>query len=134
MIVILCHCRHLDIGQRGFIATQRRQNHHREDDHADTADPVRRRAPEEQSARQCLDIIQNRCSRCRKARNTLEPSIDQRELAAPNQIGEHTDHARQQPSTHDDAVALLVGHRGIGILIHEDQREDSQHERQHKRD
>ena len=88
---------HLDTRKHHFAGTQCRQEHQREHHHAHTSDPGRGHPPELQSPGQRLDILQNRRSCGRKARNSFEPSIYHAELTAPDQVGKHTDDAGEQP-------------------------------------
>ena len=83
-VVVLGHRRKLHVGEHHLAAPHRRQDHQREHHHAHTANPRRRHAPELQSAGQGFDIVQDRRSGGREARDALEPGVDQRELPAPD--------------------------------------------------
>jgi len=129
-VVVLGHRRELHVGEHHLAAAHRRQDHQREHHHAHTADPGRGHTPELQSARQGLDIVQDRRSGGREARNALEPRIDQRELPAPDQVGEHRHDAGHEPRPHDDAEALLVG--DLLALLDENQRKSAQQGREQR--
>ena len=128
VVVVLGHRRQLDVGQQRLVRPQRRKNQQREHHHADTAQPRRTRPPEEQPARQRLDVFQDRRTGGRITRHALEPGVDERELSAPHQIGEHPHHAGHDPRTHDDTVALLAAE--LFGAVDEDERESAQQGRQ----
>ena len=129
-VVVLGHRRKLHVGEHHLAAPHRRQDHQREHHHAHTADPRRRHAPELQSAGQGFDIVQDRRSGGREARDALEPGVDQRELPAPDQVGEHRHDAGHEPRPDDDAEPLLVG--DLLALAHEDQRKGAQQGREQR--
>ena len=131
LVVVLGYGRQLDIGEHELVFAKRRQDNQSEHNNAHAADPCRRHAPELQSSRQILHVVQDRCPRGSKSRDALEPCVDRRELAAPYQIREHAHDARHQPRTHDDAVSLL----DLDLLgtLDEDQREAAQQRRQKRR-
>ena len=129
-VVVLGHRREFHVGEHHLAAAHRGQDHQREHHHAHTADPRRGHAPELQSARQGLDVVQDGRPGGRKPRDALEPSVDQRELPAPDQVGEHRHDAGHEPRPDDDAEPLLVG--DLLALAHEDQRKGAQQGREQR--
>ena len=130
-VVVAGHRRELHVGEHHLAAAHRGEDDQGEHHHAHTADPGRRKTPELQPAGQGLDVIQDRRTGCREARDAFEPGVDQRELPAPDQVGEHRHDAGHQPRPDDDAETLLVG--DLLAAPHEDQREGAQQGRKQRR-
>ena len=131
-VIILGQGRKLDARQRHLVAPQRGEDQQGEHDHAHTPDPRRGHAPELQPPRQHLDIVQDRRSGRRKARNAFEPSVHQTELPTPDQVGEHADQTGDQPRADHDAESLLVG--DLLRTFDEDQRKRPQEGREQRRE
>ena len=106
-IIVLGQCGQLHAVKRHLRLAERRQDGECEHDDADTAYPMRRRTPEEQSVRQRFHIGEYRGTGRGESRYALEPGIDEVELPAIEQVGESAHEAGEQPCTGHDAVPLL---------------------------
>ena len=124
--------RELHVGKGHLAAAYRGQDYQREHHHAHAADPGRGHAPELQPARQLLDVAEDRRPGGREARDALEPGVDERKLAAPDQVGEHPHHTGDHPRSHNDAETLLVG--DLRLLLDEDEGVGPQQRREQRRE
>ena len=118
MEVALCHRREFDVREHHLALAYGWKYHQCEHHYADTAHPACGHAPELQSLRQILHVVEDRGSCCGESRDALEPCVYYRELAAPHQVRECSDDARYDPCADDDAVSLLVGY--VVAARHED--------------
>ena len=113
---------------------RRRVRDDEEEEHHDsqTADEMCGRAPEQQTPRQRLHILEDGRSRGGEPGNAFKPSVDECERPAPERVWQHAEHEGQEPGQENDHVPVPEGDM-LG-LPHEDEREDAHGEGQGKAD
>ena len=113
---------------RRGVRDDQQQEHH----DAQTADEMRGRAPEQQTPRQRLHILQDGGAGGRETGNALEPGIDKRKWAAPKRVRQHAEHEGKEPRQENDHIPVPKG--DPVRLPHEDEREHAHGERERETD
>ena len=79
-----------------------RQDRDDQNENAHTADPMRETSPEKQPAAHRFDVVQNRCSRCRKSADRLKKRVDERLYLAADDERRGADKRHRQPCERND--------------------------------
>ena len=90
------------------------------------------RSPEEQTLRQCLNIIQNCWTSCRISRNTFKPSVYDCKLSSPDDIGKHAENKWKKPSQDNSDKAIFQTH--LWRISDKDKRKESDQSSQNTAD